>query len=236
MKVPTGLRKSMPFALATIPVGIAFGVLAAPELGAFFTIAMSAIVWAGGAQFAAVSILSSGGALLPAAVAGIVANARYLPMGFAVAPSMSGPLHRRMFQAATLTDASFVIGREPDGKFDLDTIAWAAPLQYLAWVGGTVIGAIGAHALPDPDALGLDVVYPVFFLSLLIPELRNRVNDPASRGWDRRRLAVVLLTGATAASTTPVAPAGIPIVAGSVVAFVGLAWRAPRRIEEGRSS
>ena len=39
------------------------------------------------------------------------------------------------------------------------------------------MGAIFGDALGDTHRLGLDAIYPVFFLSLLIAELR----DPASR-------------------------------------------------------
>ena len=72
-----------------------------------------------------------------------------------------------------------------------------------------------AKLLGDTDRLGLDAIYPVFFLSLLIAELRDR----ASR--------LVALTGALVAlALVPLAPPGIPILAASAVALVGVVRRA----------
>src|SRR4051794_28572423 len=57
-----GLRAGVPFALAAFLVSVSFGVLAREAgLSAAATIAMSVIVFAGSAQFAAISILAAGG-------------------------------------------------------------------------------------------------------------------------------------------------------------------------------
>ena len=106
-----------------------------------------------------------------AAGAALLANTRFLPMGFAIAPSMTGGPLRRFFTGAVLADASFVIGHRGGGRFDISALAWAAPVQYVAWVGGTVVGVTGARAIGDPSRWGLDVFFPVFYLSLLLPEL-----------------------------------------------------------------
>jgi predicted branched-subunit amino acid permease len=83
--------------------------------------------------------------------------------------------------------------------------------QYLTWTLGSVVGAVSGDALGDTDRLGLDAIYPVFFLSLLIAELR----DATSR-W------VAVGGGLLALTLVPVSPPGIPILAASTVALVGL--------------
>ncbi len=40
-------------------------------------------------------------------------------------------------------------------------------------MAGTLAGALGASALVDPEQLGFDVLFPVFYLGLLVPELRG---------------------------------------------------------------
>jgi predicted branched-subunit amino acid permease len=70
-------------------------------------------------------------------------------------------------------------------------------------LGGSVIG--------DPNALGLDAIFPAFFLGLLAPELRK----PDAR-------IVALLGAAVALLLMPIAPAGVPIIAASLCALVGL--------------
>jgi predicted branched-subunit amino acid permease len=86
----------------------------------------------------------------------------------------------------------------------------AGALLFVAWTGGTAIGAIGGEALGDPDTLGLDAAFPALFLALLVPQLRGR-----------RPVAAALIGAGIALALTPVAPAGVPIVAASVACLLG---------------
>ena len=226
---PEGLRASLPLALPVAAVGASFGILAAPLLGAIPSILMSAVVWSGTAQFAALSILTSGGGTALAAGAGLLANTRFLPMGFAIAPSMrDGPV-RRLLRGAVLADASFVIGNRGGGRFDIIAIVWAAPVQYVTWVGGTVVGVAGAGAIGDPARWGLDVLFPVFYLSLLLPELfPERTSSSHGRAASRNNRPVVaaILAAVITLALTPIAPPGVPVLVAAAAALIGLA--APR--------
>jgi branched chain amino acid efflux pump len=240
---PEGLRASVPIALPVAAVGMSFGLLAAPLLGALPSVLMSAVVWSGTAQFAALSILISGGGTALAAGTGLLANTRFLPMGFAIAPSMKGGPLRRLLTGALLADASFVIGHHGGGRFDISAIAWAAPLQYLPWIGGTVVGVVGASAIGDPAPWGLDVLFPVFYLSLLLPDLfperfqggsgsrRARRGTDGARGsavpQNLRPIIVAVFAAAITLALTPVAPPGVPVLLAAAAALIGL--RAPRQ-------
>jgi predicted branched-subunit amino acid permease len=221
---------------------MSFGLLAAPLLGALPSVVMSAVVWSGTAQFAALSVLTSGGGTALAASAGLLANTRFLPMGFAVAPSMTGGPLRRLVKGALLADASFVIGHRGGGRFDVRAIAWAAPLQYLPWIGGTILGVAGAGAIGDPARWGLDVLFPVFYLSLLLPDLfperfsgkRRQARRGAARQSGRssfapqnlRPIVVAISAAAITLALTPIAPPGVPVLVAAAAALIGL--RAPR--------
>ena len=238
---PEGLRASMPLALPIAAVGVSFGLLAGPVLGAIPSIVMSAVVWSGTAQFAALTILASGGGTALAAGAGLLANTRFLPMGFAIAPSVRGGLVRRLLKGAVLADASFVIGHRGGGQFDISAIAWAAPVQYVTWVGGTIAGVAGATAIGDPGRWGLDVLFPIFYLSLLLPELFpvhiQAAGRRARRQADRRNLRpiiVALLAAAITLALTPATPPGVPVVVAAAAALIGL--RAPREPVTQRSA
>ncbi|HEY6688456.1 MAG TPA: AzlC family ABC transporter permease [Propionibacteriaceae bacterium] len=219
---PEGLRASLPLALPIAAVGMSFGILAAPLLGAITSILMSAVVWSGTAQFAALSIVTSGGGLALAASAALLANTRFLPMGFAVAPSMTGGPLRRLLTGALIADASFVIGHRGGGRFDISALAWAAPVQYVAWVGGTVAGVAGARAIGDPSRWGLDVFFPVFYLSLVLPEL-----FPKHAPRNRQPIMVAVLAAMITLVLTPIAAPGVPVLVAAAAALLGL--RAPRQ-------
>jgi predicted branched-subunit amino acid permease len=222
---------------------MSFGLLAAPLLGALPSVVMSAVVWSGTAQFAALSILGSGGGTALAAGTGLLANTRFLPMGFAIAPSMKGGALRRLLTGALLADASFVIGHRGGGQFDIRAIAWAAPMQYLPWIGGTVLGVVGADAIGDPTRWGLDVLFPVFYLSLLLPDLfpdrfqggsrRSRRGAHGRSGHrsvapqNLRPILVAILGAGITLALTPVAPPGVPVLVAAAAALIGL--RAPRQ-------
>jgi predicted branched-subunit amino acid permease len=235
---PEGLRASMPIALPVAAVGMTFGLLAAPILGPVQSIVMSAVVWSGTAQFAALGVLAPGGGTALAAGAGLLANTRFLPMGFAIAPSMTGGPLRRFLRGAVLADASFVIGNRGGGRFDISAVVWAAPMQYFPWIAGTIAGVAGATAIGDPARWGLDVLFPVFYLSLLLPELfperfqshRQRAERAVHRSGGRsfasllhRRPIIVAVLGAvTSLALTPIAPVGVPVLVAASAALIGL--------------
>src|SRR6187551_3766291 len=113
--IRTGIRAGMPLVLPTFAGGISFGVLAQPVMGSVAPILMSLIVFSGAAQFAALTVLTAGGGALAAIAAGMLMNARWLPMGLAVGPFLKGRPWRRAFESLALVDASFALASRGDG-------------------------------------------------------------------------------------------------------------------------
>ena len=207
-----GVRAGLPFAIAGALLALSFGVVAqGAGLSPAAAIAMSAIVFAGSAQFTAIAILAQGGTVGAAVLAAALVNSRFLPMGVAIGPSLPGGPLRRAAQGQAIVDASWAIAARGDGTFDRWLLFGSTAVQYAGWVGGTVAGALGGNALGDPETLGLDAIYPAFFLALLINELA-----------DRRSRLVATLAALIALALVPVAPAGLPVLAASVASLVGL--------------
>jgi 4-azaleucine resistance transporter AzlC len=209
-----GVRAALPFVLPTLAIGMSFGVLAEPVMGAAAAIAMSFIVFAGAAQFASVSVLVAGGGVAAAVTAGLLINARFLPMGLAAAPALRGGWLRRAAEGQAVVDASWALANRGDGTFDRELLLGATIPQAFAWWSGTALGAFGGAALGDPATFGLDAVFPAFYLALLAEELRNRA-----------ALAAALLGAAIALALVPVAPPGVPVLAASAAALLGLRRR-----------
>lgn len=207
-----GARSAVPFALAAILLGASFGVLAREAgFGLFATVFMSAFVHAGSAQFAAVAILTGGGTLAAAVGAGALMNGRFLPMGVALGPSLPGGPVRRALEGQAVVDASWVLANQGDGRFDRMTLFGATAVQWCGWTGGTLLGALVQDGTGDLDRYGIDALYPAFFAALLVGELRT----PRGKG-------VALGGAAVALALSPITPAGVPVLAASVVALVGL--------------
>jgi 4-azaleucine resistance transporter AzlC len=207
-----GLEAGVPFALAGAMLSLSFGVLAREAgLGALAAILMSAIVFAGSAQFAAVGIIAAGGGVIPAIVAATLVNSRYLPMGVALAPYLPGGAWRRALQGQPLVDASWALAQDAEGHFDRHFLFGATAVQYVTWLSGTVVGALVGIGGLDPADVGLDALFPAFFLVLLIEELRR----PGAPG--------VAFAGALIALVlVPLTPVGVPVLVASVAALIGL--------------
>jgi 4-azaleucine resistance transporter AzlC len=210
-----GLRAGAPFALAGFLLSLSFGVLArgiGMPLAA--VIAMSVIVFAGSAQFAAIAILGAGGGVGAAVAAAAMMNSRFLAMGIALAPSLPGGRWRRAAQGQAVVDSSWAMSAQGDGTFDRVFLFGATAVQYVTWQAGTLVGALAGNLLGDPDKLGLDAVYPAFFMAILIVELRR----PRAPG-------VALAGAAIALALISFTPAGVPVLAASVAALAGLRSR-----------
>jgi len=213
----TGIRAGLPLILPTFAIGISFGVLAQPDMGSVAPILMSLIVFSGAAQFAALTVLTAGGGALAAIAAGMLMNARWLPMGLAVGPFLKGRPWRRAFESLALVDASFALASRGDGTYDRGILLGATIPQYAAWVSGTAAGVLGGAILSDPGALGLDAMFPAFFAVLLAGETRGR-----------EAFTAAALGAAVALVLMPITPPGVPVVAAAGAALIGL--RPARRL------
>ena len=205
-----GVRAGLPYALASGVLALSFGVVAT-DLGfpAVATVVMSAVVFAGSAQFAAVAILAAGGGVAAAVGAAALMSSRFVPMGFALGPSLRGSRLRRAVEGQAVVDSSWAMAARGDGSFDRTYLFGHTGVQYVAWVLGTVAGVVSPSL--DARALGLDAVFPAFFLAILAAELR-----------DRRRVGVAGAGALVALLLVPVAPPGVPVLAASAAALVGL--------------
>ncbi|CAA9359970.1 MAG: hypothetical protein AVDCRST_MAG16-2975 [uncultured Frankineae bacterium] len=205
-----GARAGLPYAGASGVLALSFGVVATDlGLSPVAAVVMSAVVFAGSAQFAAVAILAAGGGLGAAVGAAALMNSRFVPMGFALGPSLRGSRLRRAVEGQAVVDSSWVMAARGDGGFDRSYLFGHTGVQYVAWVAGTLAG-VAAPSL-DARALGLDAVFPAFFLSLLIGELR-----------DGRKARVALGGAVLALVLVPVSPPGVPVLVAAAAALVGL--------------
>jgi predicted branched-subunit amino acid permease len=206
-----GLRSGVGFGAAAFVVGISFGVAAEPLMGSVAPIVMSAVVYAGASQYGVTSALASGGTAATAIATGAMLNARFLPMGVAAAAALRGSRLRRAIEGQAVVDASWALAARGEGGFDREVMLGGTLPQYPCWVLGTVVGVLAGGALGDPESLGLDAIFPAFFLGLLAAELRRPHAVPT-----------VLIGGTIALALTPVLPPGLPVLLASLAALIGL--------------
>lgn len=202
-------------ALAVGAVGTSFGAICvAAGLPAWAVVAMSTLVFAGGAQFMAVGLLVAGSPVA-AVLAGLLLNARHLPFGLAVGDAIGERLPAKLLGSHLMTDeaVAFALARtDPHGRRRAYWMTGAA--LFVGWNVGAVAGVGLAGAVGEPAAFGLDAAFPAGLLALLLPSLRDRAT---------RRAAGV--GAAVAVGTTPLLPAGLPVL----LALTGVATAVRRR-------
>ncbi|WP_406078811.1 AzlC family ABC transporter permease [Micromonospora sp. NBC_00858] len=196
------LRDVLALGAAMIAVGASFGAVAvAAGLPVWATLTMSAVLYAGGAQFMAVGLVAAGSPLA-AVLAGLLLNARHLPFGLALGDSVGPRLRHRLLGSHLMTDETTALTlAQPAGHARRRAFWLAGTLLFLAWNVGTLLGVLAGDAIGDPAALGLDAAFPAGLIALLLPSLRDR---------DTRQAA--LAGAALAVVATPVLPAGLPVL------------------------
>ena len=205
-----GARRIAPIGAAAAVFGASFAVLShTAGFDGLAAIVMSATTFAGSAQFAAASVLETGG-VAAAVAAAVLLNARYAPISVTVGEQFRGSVVRRLLEAQLIVDESWALSRRSDGRYDRRLLVGGGLVLYVCWVGGTALGALVGDRLGDPERYGLDAAFPALFLALLVPQVTSR-----------RALAAALAGGVIALVLIPFVPAGVPIVAATAACFIG---------------
>ncbi|PJJ72619.1 putative branched-subunit amino acid permease [Diaminobutyricimonas aerilata] len=169
-----GFRVGIGLAIGAFALAVSFGAFAVTNgWPAWLAIVMSAVTFSGSAQFALVTAASGGGLVAGIGAAALI-NARFIPMAAASARWLHGGPVRRAFEGQAVVDGSWVAAQNGDGSLDRRKMFGATLVQWPAWTLGTAIGALFAPSTAFMRDFGLDVIFPAFFLVLLLDALRAR--------------------------------------------------------------
>ena len=203
------IRIGLSVAVATGLYGISFGALGvAAGLAVLQVVALSALMFTGGSQFAYIGVVAGGGGGAAAFGAATLLGVRNAVYGMQVNRTLRPRGWRRLLAAQVCIDestATMLGQRDPDEQ---RRGFWAAGLGiYLLWNLSTLAGALLGDALGDPRRWGLDGAAVAAFLGLLWPRLAAR--EPVAS-------AVVCVLATVGA--VPFVPPGVPILVAAVVA------------------
>jgi 4-azaleucine resistance transporter AzlC len=174
----TGLSDIWPAAVAAVPIGLVFGALAATKgLTPLEATLMSILVFAGGAQFAALEIWSTPAPVLLLAFSTLLINARHVLMGASLAPKIGRmTLGQKLVGMFFLTDEAWALAERRAMKQPISFRYWIAVaiLLPIAWIGSTMIGAALGSLVGDPKRLGADFAFTAIFIALIAAFWRGR--------------------------------------------------------------
>ena len=173
-----GLLATLPLAPGILAFGLLYGAMARQVgFSPGEAWAMSMIVHAGSAQFTALGMWETAGAV-PIILTTLIVNLRHLLLGASVAPYLRG-LSRgwKALLALWMSDESYAlaIAAYEQGWGSHRYFLGANVGIYLAWPIGGLLGALLGTAIPDPSRYGLDLIFPLAFLGLLASFVKDRV-------------------------------------------------------------
>jgi 4-azaleucine resistance transporter AzlC len=225
-----GCRDIFPLIVGAIPFGIIFGTLSiGAGLSTWQTIGMSALVFAGSAQFIAVTLITGGVGAAVVLLTTFVVNLRHALYSAALQPFVRHLSNRwRVPLAFWLTDEAFAVIQHRYARDDASPYKhWfflgAALTMYLSWQLATLAGIAFGQAVPDVASWGLDFAMIATFVGIAVPMMRTRP-----------QVASALVAGAVALLTWGL-PYKLGLIAAALAGIVVGVWleqRAERRREE----
>lgn len=181
-----GIQSELPLAIGVLPFGMIYGVLGlAAGLSPAQTQAMSAIVFAGSAQFIATQLFSAGSPLAILWLTTFVVNVRHVLYSTTLGTDM-GHLRRgwRWLLAYLLTDEAFATTavHYANKQVPLRNKHWfflgAGLTLWICWQLSTAVGVfLGAEI---PTAWSLDFTLALTFIGIVIPALKDRPTSAAA--------------------------------------------------------
>jgi 4-azaleucine resistance transporter AzlC len=225
--LPAGIVRGVALVcVADAIVGAAFGAITVGSgLPPWLPVLLSVLVFAGAAQFLFVGVVATGGNPLAGVAAGMLVNARLVPLGLAMGDLFGPGWLRRLVGAHLLVDETVAFANTQAGPEQRRAAYWACGAALFAcWNLGVLLGAAGGGWVTDTDALGLDAAFPAVLLALVLPSLR----DPLTRR--AAALGAVIALGASLWL-----PAGLPVLAALLAVPLAAAWP-PRRNQRHRTT
>ncbi len=209
----TTFRDSLSVSITVGAYGTAFGAAAvANGFSLLQTCLLSLLTFSGASQFAVIGVLGAGGGALSGIATASLLGIRNGVYGVIMAPRLKVKGFKRIIAAQITIDESTAValGQEVRGEKAMRQGFWLTGFGvFLFWNLFTLAGALGAQAMGDIRAWGLDSAVPAAFLGLVWPRLKTNRD---------RVLAVGCMVFALA--MTPILPAGLPIIATAFIAVV----------------
>ena len=198
--------------------GIAFGAAGiAAGFSLLQTCLLSLLTFSGASQFAVVGVLGSGGTAISGIATASLLGIRNSLYGLRLSPILKLRGWKKVVGAQVTIDEStgVALGQSDLGEESMRHGFWLTGLGvYLFWNLFTLAGALGAQAMGNPAAWGLDAAVPAAFFGLVWPRLLGN--------FERALAASAMFL---ALALTPFVAAGLPIIATALLA-VAFGWKA----------
>lgn len=171
-----GMKAGMPVCIGYFSVSFGFGAMAVAQgLSIWHAILISATNLTSAGQFAGLTVIAAGSALIEMVLTQLVINSRYALMSLALGPRF-GPnvgTGRRLAAAFFNTDEIFALGMAREGKLTASYFIGAGTVAAIGWTCGTALGALAGSLLPLSIRAALSVLLYGMFIAIVVPQARQ---------------------------------------------------------------
>lgn len=171
-----GLKAGIPVCIGYFSVSFGFGTMAVAQgLSIWQAILISASNLTSAGQFAGLTVIAAGAAILEIILTQLVINSRYALMSLAIGQRL-GPnvgTGKRLLAAFFNTDEVFAIGMAKGKALTTTYFVGAGIISAIGWTAGTAMGAIAGSLLPESIRMALGVLLYGMFVAIVVPQARE---------------------------------------------------------------
>ncbi|MBQ9968167.1 MAG: AzlC family ABC transporter permease [Oscillospiraceae bacterium] len=171
-----GMKAGMPVCIGYFSVSFGFGAMAVAQgLAIWQAILISATNLTSAGQFAGLTVIAAGAAMIEMVLTQLVINSRYALMSLAIGQRF-GPkvgTGKRLCAAFFNTDEVFALGMSRGKELTTSFFVGAGVVSAIGWTGGTAMGAVAGSLLPQDIRMALGVMLYGMFIAIVVPQARE---------------------------------------------------------------
>jgi 4-azaleucine resistance transporter AzlC len=166
-----GVRDILPPMIAAAPIGLLYGALGVAKGMAPIEASLSSgLIFAGGAQFAALELWRAPLPILALVFSTLLINARHVLMGASLKSKLSAFTPAQRFLGLFfMADENWAMAERRAAKRALTPAYFLAmgAVFWANWLAWTSIGALGGAFMGDPKRIGADFAFTALFIGLV---------------------------------------------------------------------
>jgi len=204
-----GLVELAPAMVAAAPIALLYGAIATNKGLSPLEVALSSgLVFAGGAQLAAIELWTTPVPLAALVLSTFLINARYVLMSASLAPKVAHlPLLGRIVGFHVLADENWAMSerRAGGGRISAPYFFGMGAVFWLNWMAFSLLGGLTGPLIGDPSRFGADFAFTAMFIAL-------------TAGFARSRTSVMVIAASAAAAALAHLTVGAPwhVLAGAL--------------------
>lgn len=172
----SGIKSSLPIVMGYLPIGFAYGLLGVKSgFSVLQVFALSLFVYAGSAQFIAITLLSSGTNAITLIMTIFIVNLRHFLYSTSLSQYMKWIKRNHIpLLSFFITDETYAVAitdLQNSDNYDERYFYQLFFMSYAAWCTASFIGAISGTFIDGSANVGLDFALPAMYIALLLMQI-----------------------------------------------------------------